>query len=368
MKFGIQQAVDYLFASLCMFTTISMVVYWGYKFSLNEDSSVVTYREFYEQKDDVYPTISMCLENPFVQGHLAEYGVDEASYLDFLKGANFSKEMLDVDFDNVSIDISDYIKGYYFVLRNGTGVKQTTGLTTSFKSTLTLSSFAGFLGYKDRFFKCFALNMAKYHNLRTFQILLSNNIFPNGIRPTTHKFQTYLHLPGQRLLSPDNTKRSIWPPRVYNEHYRTRIMVSGVSTEIKRNKKNNPCNKNWQEWDDRVVRRHKKETKCNNPYQKQNETLPMCDTQALMYRAVFTANEHVIANEMKFDKPCKTMEDVRTEVWEETIKDVENEGTFWFGINFQVNKFKESKQTRYYAIVIFEFKKWVRFSKFHDNS
>ena len=339
MKFDLQRALTYLFSSLCTFTTIGMVSYWGYKFCLNEDSSVVTFREFYEMEEDIHPTISMCLKNPFLKEHLIEYGVNEASYLDFLKGKNFSKEMLDVDFNNVSIDISDYIKDYRIYLKNSTKVKQDKGLA------LTYSSFTGFLGHSSQFIKCFALRIPKYDNLMSVMILLSNNIFPNGIRPTDRGFRTYVHLPGQFLLSPGNTDRWMWPPRMQNESYRTRFVVSSLSTEMKRNKWNSPCNRHWQDWDDWVMKRHKEETKCNNPYQKQDERLPMCKTQALMRRAVFTT---IRGNGKKYEKPCKTMEDARIEYLEDTMdkKEAKSSGEFWFIIKFPVNKFKEIEQTR----------------------
>ena len=60
--------------SLFMYLIVFMVAYWCYEFGLNEDLSIVTYSESTEGKDKIYPTMSMCLQNPFKkhrQQHMA---------------------------------------------------------------------------------------------------------------------------------------------------------------------------------------------------------------------------------------------------------------------------------------------------------
>ena len=101
---------------------IAICVYWIYKYRLDEDLSVITYREFYEREDDVHPTVSLCLRNPFLSEPLAEYGVNKSSYSDFLRGKYFSTQMLGINYENVTIDISDYIKGYLNIFRNGSKI------------------------------------------------------------------------------------------------------------------------------------------------------------------------------------------------------------------------------------------------------
>ena len=86
MKITIKQSFRFIFVLLCAFAAISICVYWIYKYRLDEDLSVITYREFYEREDDVYPTVSICLVNPFLKRRLAENGVNESLYFKFLKG------------------------------------------------------------------------------------------------------------------------------------------------------------------------------------------------------------------------------------------------------------------------------------------
>ena len=322
-----------------------MCAYWCYKFSLNEDSTVVTYRKFYERHDDTFPTVSMCLENPFLEKRLAEYGVNESSYLAFLEGNEFSNAMMKVDFDHVTIDVSDYIKGYRMYFRNGSIIKFDKGLSFKDKRSLNHVSFAGFTGYYNYFMKCFALNVPQIDNLEIFRILLPSKIFPKGIRPTKHGFRTYVHLPKQFLLS-SHTAKWVWPYRGSNESYKMRFLVDDVIIERKRSKKDGTCNQSWNYYDDWISMIHTNETGCNIPYQTQHEKLQKCNTQELMRHALYKTN---IVEAKMYEKPCKTMETVRIEHLESKIntKEKQSEGEFWFSLSLVKNRFKDINQIRY---------------------
>ena len=100
---------------------------------------------------------------------LAEHGVDPTLYLEFLKGDYFSEEFLKIDYSNITMDISDFIKGYSMGFRNGSniGVNFDSGVNLEEKRMLTHVSYNGFVDSSDdsgiffflRFRKCFALNM-----------------------------------------------------------------------------------------------------------------------------------------------------------------------------------------------------------------
>ena len=95
MKITIKRSLRYLFSVLCVLAAISICVYWVYKYRLDEDLSVITYQKFYERENDVYPTVSLCFNNPFMAKRLAESGVNESAYLSFLTGEYFSDEMFE---------------------------------------------------------------------------------------------------------------------------------------------------------------------------------------------------------------------------------------------------------------------------------
>ena len=206
MTTGIKKIFSYIFAFLCVFATFLMCLYWGYKFSLDEDLSAITYRKFYERETDDYPTASFCLQDPFLRTRLDHYGINNSLYLQYLKGDYMSEEMLKINYTHVTIDISDHIKGYRVYFRNGSIIRFDSGLNMKEKQALFNTSFNGFNGIYLIFWKCFALNIPRVQDVMVFRILLSNSIFPNGYRPTYFGFKVVYHLSQQFILAGESKK------------------------------------------------------------------------------------------------------------------------------------------------------------------
>ena len=332
----------YIFSIMCIIATLGMCGYWIYKFSLNEDSTLVNYKKFYDHEDDIYPTISMCLENPFLKKELAKYGTNESLYLAFLRGDYYSKKMAVINYTRVTIDISNFIKAYRIYYRNNTFDSFESALTLNDKKTLMTNSFNGIADSYQLFYKCFALEMPKIRDMKIFRILLSNRIFPNGTRPTKYGLKTFVHLPKQFLLS-GYTEKWIWPDRTSKEGYKMRFLLDSIEIVTKRKKRGSNCGEdNWKHYDDWVIKLHQNNTKCNNPYLNSLEHLPSCDTAELISKSAIS-NTFVESN--NYEKPCKTMEMVRMDYIESSVEDEREQ--FWFSISFPKDRFKEIIQTRF---------------------
>ena len=350
MEISVRKFLILAFRVLCVLTTLVMCAYWGHKFTLNKDYSVITYKKFDGEVGDIHPTISFCLKNPFLKNRLAGYGVNISSYLSFLKGHHFAESMLNIDYNNVTIDISDYIKGYRIYFRNGSINKFDSGLSKKEKKTLTFVSFNGISGYQGHFMKCFALNMPKSRDLYIFRILLSNSVFPNSTRPLYNGLRIYFHLPQQFLLS-HSWMMWLWPYRASNEYYKMRFLIENVTIMKKRNKSDAKCNQFENNYDDWVIGRHKDKTTCNNPYQKMDERLPMCTNQELMRKGLF---DTLTAEKLKLEKPCKMIQAVEWKHVESHIEMLErdNVGQFWLSASLSIPTFKQIEQERYFVLCI----------------
>ena len=349
MNFNKRRITKTLYCVLCLFTTLSMSAFWCYKFSLNDDLSVVDYRKFYQEKEDVLPTISLCFGNPFLKVRLEKYGLNVSSYLDFLSGISFSKEMLNIEYSNVTIDISNYINAYFLSWRNGTN-KLYDGKMRKYYKMLTSVSFNGYR--LNTFFKCFALDVTKDKDIKLISILVSNKIFPSGTRPFRYKFMTLAHLPQQLLLSTP-TVRHAWPVRSNQHIYEMRFRMEDVEILRKRNKRGNTCYENCIAYDDLITKTHKLKTGCNTPYQREINEMPLCTTQEKIRKSHFKLGV-VVRN--KYSRPCKTMETVRITYEEGELSGTiwGGQGTFWFTLEFTKDSFREIYQTRYYYRTIFE--------------
>ena len=347
------QILSYSFTLLCILTTGGLCVYWCYEYTLNNDLSVVRYKEFYETEDDVFPTLSFCLRNPYSKEVLEQLQINESLYTAFLAGKIFDPMFLNISYELATIDLANFIKGYRIYYKNSTIKNVDSGLSIKDRKRLIFSSFSGFLGSSVAgLFKCFALNIPKIKELRTFRILLSNDIFPGGERPSNYYFRTLVHLPKQFLLS-SQTERWIWSYRSKYESYKSRCIIRAVEMVRKRDKTEMRCNTHWKDYDDWIAKLYINENRCRNVYQlvRNSETrYPICDSQEKISRAKFHGS---VVEIQKYEKPCKTMEKVSFEWLESEIETdgddpkTDKVGQFWFSISFQMTTFKEFSHIRY---------------------
>ena len=342
MNFSCENVLRYSFCALCASVAIGLCSYYLYKFGLDEELSVVHYTKFYETKDKVLPTVSLCFKNPFLQERLSEYRSNQTSYSAFLAGKLFSTELLRINYSYVTTNIEDYIKGYKIYFQNATSVKFDSGLTLQTKKSLVYNNFNGFLSWNDRFYKCFAFIIPPYKDLDSFKILISSKIFSRGIR--NGHLRTAINLPKQLLLS-GFSHRWMWPKKSKSSRYKTSVFVRSMDVVINRNKKNDKCNEYWDSYDDWVLKEHKKKTGCNTQYQEVDKIYEACRSQDKIFNAKFYMD---IVSRNKYQKPCKTMQNIQLDWSEFHVEDAkDNEfGDFWFGIYFPVQTFKQIVQTR----------------------
>ena len=60
------------FQLICWTAALTLVVYWIYVFSQNEDLSVVEYRKYYETESDVFPMLTVCLKDPIIKEKISQ--------------------------------------------------------------------------------------------------------------------------------------------------------------------------------------------------------------------------------------------------------------------------------------------------------
>ena len=175
MRFDICLAI---FRVICVACTGSMIVFWIYKYSLNLDLCLVDFKAYFETEDDVYPLLSLCFREPFVIAKLKEYGpdVDSNSYLEYLKGQNFTLNSKNISYDKVTINLNNYTTGYYIQWTNGSYAYY----PNNDNKQLLDVSFNGF--WFDVFYKCFSIDMPLDKNTQGFAVKFRNDIFEPGIK------------------------------------------------------------------------------------------------------------------------------------------------------------------------------------------
>ena len=77
-------------------------------FSLNEDTSLVQYKRYYEDKEDVYPALSLCFRNPFSDQKLGQASADlnRTAYYQFLNGDYMTPKIKTIDYESITQNMS----------------------------------------------------------------------------------------------------------------------------------------------------------------------------------------------------------------------------------------------------------------------
>lgn len=287
--------VSYLFHSyhcLCVMGTLVLTTWCVYLYYLDEDVSRVAYKEFHTNADNIYPSLSLCFGDIFVNEKLEYYGVNKSTYTRFLKGdLPSSKSMSFIDYKNVTINLQDFLLGIHIAQESGQGENKPnlwydntkeSRITSSWKPNYYVDQFSHYINILC---KCLTVDVPYISNkpLDWIAVVMKKSVFPNGLRPISTStggfFSVQLSYPNQRLRY--SNKIISWEVVHITESYGTAINVHGMEVMKRRNKIKEPCNKNWIQDDDIIKDKMTQKLNCTPPYwTTQDATQPPTCTRA----------------------------------------------------------------------------------------
>ena len=240
------------FSFACFSAALGMTVWWCYKYSKDEDYSEVKYRIFESSVDVDNPMLSFCFLRPVDKWMLKSYNnsFSTEDYEEFLMGRKVIDGMEKVNFDHVTINISDFALAETMIFRNGT--ESSNGWPDFYNGQFEVT-YSGF--YFDILIKCFGLSL-KDKKVKTGTFIFDTKMYPDGIRPKLgNPFQpiTYIHLPNQLFL-PGNTEKVTWPVRNNNLGLTTSFTITSMDILKGRSKRNEPCTSVAVKYDEQVIK------------------------------------------------------------------------------------------------------------------
>ena len=285
------------------------------------------------------------LQKSFYLPYLLANGVNESSYLAYLKGDYFNSKMINIEFEKATRNFSDFISDDYVHWHNDSGKH-----STIVEKENVINTYNGF--WRDQFYRCYGIN-TPYHREYVFtSLLLDGNIFPTttnkSFRPSEgNSIFTIFHYPSQLLNSIQNVKY-LWPIREDNKNFLMKFQVDGVEILKRRNKRNSPCETDWEHYDENVLNYHVTNVGCKAPYQLLNKDVPICSSKEKMAEARMPLN---IETKRKYPFPCKAMEKILYTYSEfEIMTNWKGRGKFAVSVYFFDQGFKEITQSRYIYI------------------
>ena len=249
--------VGYFYHCICVLATVILISWSIYLYHLNDDVAKIDYKTFHGNKDQIYPSVSLCFGNIFIDEKLRKYGVDQDSYLKFLKGEIFSQTMLSINYRNVTTDLEEFLLGILFeqeldygeVNPNQTYWYDNTK-DSQVKSWRPHYYVDHFNPYYGTIYKCLAVDVPYIPNehFNWISVVMKKSVFHNNIRPyaissnlqSTGFFSVQISYPNQRLRY--STEKHTWNVLTMNGSYGTRFNIHGMEVMRRRNKAREPCN------------------------------------------------------------------------------------------------------------------------------
>ena len=107
----------FCFNITCILATIGTTGWSIYIFVQNSDVCLVDYIPYNQDANSIYPSISIVIGNPFIKENLKIHGenITPTVYSQFLEGEYWDDRMMNISYDNVTVDINDYLLSYELV-------------------------------------------------------------------------------------------------------------------------------------------------------------------------------------------------------------------------------------------------------------
>ena len=311
----------YFFNLACFSIAFAMTLVWFCTYLKNEDSVRVDLKPF-DFVEGRYPMASFCLIDPFIDSKLKTFNetVTGEIYKDFLLGKSYSKEMKDINFDDVTLNLADFYLGSNIKFRNSTKWHQLFELPR-----VTYS------GFRGTFLKCFGLQ-SNFTNIDIIFFNFNSSLYPDGIRPYSKPFiSVLLHIPYQ-LSSAGSSIKGSWPKIFEKKGYAMVFNLQQLEVLKRRNKRNDPCVPNELNFDQIILDDHLEKLGCKAPYHKSDKSLEVCDSKEDMEIANFDL--------LGSDKPKKACTSASIITFRYDENDIDDNDSFYVVVKYP-NQYKE---------------------------
>ena len=288
-----RKSIQYFFQLVCIVAAVSTTCWCVYIYSQDHDVCLVDFKQYNEEKEYIYPSFSLIFVNPFIEEKLKEYGegINTTTYSRFLEGDYWDERMLNISYDDVTIDMDKYFLGYDIRLANLTLLSY-----RDFKNGNTDGWKPPYVSHRHPKWKAFAVDKPYHKGQRIVRIWtkIKTAIFPNGIRPHKTNYNSssstfgglefILHYPGQIFRSWNlGIGKWAWPSRknTSSKNFVMAFTRRNMDVLVRRNKHTKPCNEDWLNYDKSVLERQMKVRGCRPPYYHSID-LPICLTKETM--------------------------------------------------------------------------------------
>ena len=305
---------------ICVVAAVYMSVVCLESYILDEDVCLVDFKEFHNQPEDVYPSISIIIFNPFYHG---KKSVDEFGYMQFLEGKiDWNDDFGEIDYNEVTINLSDHLIDYrvwyddeFFAMLEGQYNNTENKNFKQPESSLQLGGMKTF---------AFDTDYKPGKHVQAVEIVLNTTVFgtdelrPSNLDPGNgyRAFGVAFTYPGQGIKTYSNVKYT-WPLRKKEsaKYYTMVFSIKRMEVVAYRNKRNAPCVEDWRRVDEIAAEKLTGNVGCIPPFFSHlNISLTKCAETSQLEE--FTkqmqrlATKQMVGENWKYH-PCRTIKQLQ---------------------------------------------------------
>ena len=369
------KAVDISF-KIFLICMLSLAIYEGIeRYIQDEDVSLISFKTFHDDNDNLYPTTTMCFYNPFIESKLENYGpgINITSYSQYLQGKLLDDRMKHIPYDNVTVSMDDYLLEISGKLENGSfiWIYDKAG-ENKLHSSATIPPY--YINFRSGLTKCFSFDMPYIHRsvVWSWFIKIRTSILPQGKRfrqiyfdgsdANDGGFKVTFHFPNQRFRSNFNSKYQWSEPSMPEEEkkrkqlgYYMQFRVRSIEVLAHRNKKEYPCNDDWKNDDPNFINHVLQDVGCTPP-QLKCCNLPTCSSIGNLSKIHKILKSPTTEDLRKYNVPCREIEKLQYEYTEghATTEADDNSSNEWFQVRlyFADTTFKYIEQVSSFNYIL----------------
>ena len=264
-----------------------MITYCFYKFLLNEDMSTIEFKMFNGAGNDIYPTLSLCFggtgifDTAKIKKRLQRK--KKPHYREFLLGEKWDEELLNINYEAVTLDARKLIRHISFYSSNATGDVLMYKWPT--KSNNSRNKFPFYQSFKSAHEKCYSfdINVNAVPDLKTLNLFLMQ-VKIQGYDGGVFDGKNGRLWLGIYLTYPNQLIRSFPIVEILNMQERkeknfVRIMAQGMEIIQRRPNAKQPCKENWTNDDNEIIDQLISKVGCRQQHWSTNLDIPVCKTQ-----------------------------------------------------------------------------------------
>ena len=289
MSFHTWDVVTTLFKVMCGLVVVFMIGFWLYKYQKNEDLCLVDYKFVKDFKEKVLPVFNVCFVGGIMDKLLNQVdpNITGPTYLEYLRGKVFEEKFNSIDYNRITVNLTDYLAEVFIQWKNGSNAKYT--FPDENMPIETSVTFSGFIPSTWHFLKCFGTEVK--HEYKddvgyVFSLYKRAGLLGND-RDVSGQVYSMFHYPKQL----QHTTKQYKPLRFdqnFTENNIKMHLISNIEILKRRNKRNEPCLDGEDFYDDLHVHNHIEKVGCRAPYLAPYKDYPKCSTQRELEMSIYS--------------------------------------------------------------------------------